>query len=197
MYFNLPNLLTFSRIGAIPVLLLLFMIPGDAGRWAACVVFTIAAVTRAESTTISATLTTLAAIFARKTFLTRRTSAFTRTTTFATAATEQYAPVSRRDRDGLLLLLMLLLLLLLLLLLGESQMLQKSAKKTVIHSPRSIEPRVRDTAANQPNRIISPGVPTMYSFYIFTRKAQGPSTQGRSRLCVASVARVSLIAVLL
>ena len=45
MYFNLPNLLTFSRIGAIPVLLLLFMIPGDAGRWAACVVFTIAAVT--------------------------------------------------------------------------------------------------------------------------------------------------------
>lgn len=45
MHFNLPNLLTFSRIVAIPILLVLFMIPGDAGRWLACAVFTIAAVT--------------------------------------------------------------------------------------------------------------------------------------------------------
>ncbi len=45
MNFNLPNVLTFSRIAAIPVLLALFMIPGDAGRWLACAVFTIAAVT--------------------------------------------------------------------------------------------------------------------------------------------------------
>ena len=45
MNFNLPNILTFSRIAAIPILLVLFMIPGDAGRWMACAVFTIAAVT--------------------------------------------------------------------------------------------------------------------------------------------------------
>ena len=45
MHFNLPNVLTFSRIAAIPVLLVLFMIPGDIGRWLACTVFTIAAVT--------------------------------------------------------------------------------------------------------------------------------------------------------
>ena len=29
MHFNLPNILTFSRIAAIPVLLALFMVPGD------------------------------------------------------------------------------------------------------------------------------------------------------------------------
>jgi cardiolipin synthase len=45
MHFNLPNVLTFSRIAAIPVLVALFMIPGDEGRWLACAVFTIAAVT--------------------------------------------------------------------------------------------------------------------------------------------------------
>jgi cardiolipin synthase (CMP-forming) len=45
MRFNLPNFLTFSRIAAIPVLLGLFLVPGDAGRWLACAVFTFAAVT--------------------------------------------------------------------------------------------------------------------------------------------------------
>lgn len=45
MHFNLPNVLTFSRIAAIPVLVALFMIPGDSGRWLACAVFTVAAVT--------------------------------------------------------------------------------------------------------------------------------------------------------
>jgi cardiolipin synthase (CMP-forming) len=45
MHFNLPNILTFSRIAAIPVLVALFMIPGDNGRWLACAVFTIAAIT--------------------------------------------------------------------------------------------------------------------------------------------------------
>jgi len=45
MHFNLPNVLTFSRIVAVPVLVALFMIPGDSGRWLACTVFTIAAIT--------------------------------------------------------------------------------------------------------------------------------------------------------
>jgi cardiolipin synthase len=45
MHFNLPNLLTFSRIAAVPVLLVMFMIPDDVGRWLACAVFVIAAVT--------------------------------------------------------------------------------------------------------------------------------------------------------
>ena len=45
MHFNLPNLLTFSRIAAVPVLLVMFMIPDDIGRWLACTVFVIAAVT--------------------------------------------------------------------------------------------------------------------------------------------------------
>ncbi len=45
MHFNLPNVLTFSRIAAIPVLLVLFMVPGDIGRWLACAVFGIAAIT--------------------------------------------------------------------------------------------------------------------------------------------------------
>jgi cardiolipin synthase len=45
MHFNLPNLLTFSRIAAVPVLLVMFMIPDDAGRWLACAVFVVAAVT--------------------------------------------------------------------------------------------------------------------------------------------------------
>jgi len=45
MSFNLPNLLTFSRMAAIPVLLVLFFVPGDMGRWLACGAFVIAAVT--------------------------------------------------------------------------------------------------------------------------------------------------------
>jgi cardiolipin synthase (CMP-forming) len=45
MHFNLPNLLTFSRIAAVPVLLVMFMIPDDIGRWLACAVFVIAAIT--------------------------------------------------------------------------------------------------------------------------------------------------------
>ena len=45
MHFNLPNVLTFSRIAAIPVLLVLFMIPGDIGRYLACGMFAIAAIT--------------------------------------------------------------------------------------------------------------------------------------------------------
>ncbi len=42
---NLPNLLTLSRIGAVPVLLALFYVPGDWARWLACVVFSLAGVT--------------------------------------------------------------------------------------------------------------------------------------------------------
>jgi cardiolipin synthase len=45
MPLNAPNLLTGSRILAIPALVAAFYIPGDFGKWATCVIFTVAAVT--------------------------------------------------------------------------------------------------------------------------------------------------------
>lgn len=42
---NLPNILTASRIAAIPVLTVLFFVEGDAARWAALAVFALAALT--------------------------------------------------------------------------------------------------------------------------------------------------------
>ncbi|MEE9139655.1 MAG: CDP-diacylglycerol--glycerol-3-phosphate 3-phosphatidyltransferase [Alphaproteobacteria bacterium] len=45
MITNLPNLLTLSRIAAIPVIVALFYIEGDTARWAALAVFSAAAVT--------------------------------------------------------------------------------------------------------------------------------------------------------
>ena len=45
MLSDLPNVLTLSRIGAIPVLVVLAAIRDPAADWAACLVFTIAAVT--------------------------------------------------------------------------------------------------------------------------------------------------------
>ena len=45
MPLNPPNLLTGSRILAIPALVAAFYVPGDFGRWATCVIFTLAAVT--------------------------------------------------------------------------------------------------------------------------------------------------------
>lgn len=42
---NLPNILTASRIAAIPVLTTLFFVEGDGARWAALAVFTLAAAT--------------------------------------------------------------------------------------------------------------------------------------------------------
>ena len=42
---NFPNLLTIARIVMVPVLAVVFMIPGDAGRWAAFALFVIAAIT--------------------------------------------------------------------------------------------------------------------------------------------------------
>ena len=42
---NLPMTLTLSRIGAIPVLVALFYVPGDAARYAACAVYAAAAIT--------------------------------------------------------------------------------------------------------------------------------------------------------
>ncbi|VAW13512.1 CDP-diacylglycerol--glycerol-3-phosphate 3-phosphatidyltransferase [hydrothermal vent metagenome] len=45
MAFNLPNLLTYSRILAVPAIVLCFSFPGDMARWAALAVFVIAAVT--------------------------------------------------------------------------------------------------------------------------------------------------------
>ncbi len=41
---NIPNLLTVGRIIMVPVLAVVFMIPGDAGRWAAFALFVIAAI---------------------------------------------------------------------------------------------------------------------------------------------------------
>jgi cardiolipin synthase len=40
-----PNLLTGSRIVAIPALVGAFYVPGDFGQWATCAIFTIAAIT--------------------------------------------------------------------------------------------------------------------------------------------------------
>ena len=45
MYTSPPNLLTGSRILAIPAMVGAFYIPGDFGKWATCVIFTAAAVT--------------------------------------------------------------------------------------------------------------------------------------------------------
>ncbi len=45
MFTSLPNLLTLSRIAAIPVLVALMFQSGDWARWLACAVFTAAAVT--------------------------------------------------------------------------------------------------------------------------------------------------------
>ena len=40
-----PNLLTGSRIAAIPALVAAFYVPGDFGQWATCAIFAIAAIT--------------------------------------------------------------------------------------------------------------------------------------------------------
>ncbi|MFQ5954512.1 MAG: CDP-diacylglycerol--glycerol-3-phosphate 3-phosphatidyltransferase [Kiloniellales bacterium] len=45
MLTSLPNLLTLSRIGVIPVLLVLFFIEGDVARWVACALFAAACLT--------------------------------------------------------------------------------------------------------------------------------------------------------
>ncbi|MFN0044257.1 MAG: CDP-diacylglycerol--glycerol-3-phosphate 3-phosphatidyltransferase [Alphaproteobacteria bacterium] len=45
MMAHLPNLLTLSRIGAIPVLALIFLLPAPAGPWLAFAVFAIAGIT--------------------------------------------------------------------------------------------------------------------------------------------------------
>ena len=45
MLINLPNVLTLSRIAAIPVLVALFYVEGDGARWAACLLFVAACVT--------------------------------------------------------------------------------------------------------------------------------------------------------
>lgn len=42
---SLPNLLTLSRIAAIPVLVALFYMEGDAARWVSCALFSLAGVT--------------------------------------------------------------------------------------------------------------------------------------------------------
>lgn len=45
MLYSLPNLLTISRILAIPVIVALFWVEGDTARWAAMVVFALAGIT--------------------------------------------------------------------------------------------------------------------------------------------------------
>lgn len=45
MITSLPNLLTLSRIVAIPVLVALFFVPGEAAKWAALILFALACVT--------------------------------------------------------------------------------------------------------------------------------------------------------
>jgi cardiolipin synthase (CMP-forming) len=45
MITSLPNLLTLSRIVAIPLLVALLYLPGDIWRWAACVVYAVACIT--------------------------------------------------------------------------------------------------------------------------------------------------------
>jgi cardiolipin synthase len=42
---SLPNLLTLSRIFVIPILVVLFYLPGDGARWVACVLFSAAGIT--------------------------------------------------------------------------------------------------------------------------------------------------------
>jgi cardiolipin synthase len=45
MITSLPNLLTLSRIVVIPVLVALFFLPGEAAKWSALVLFTLAGIT--------------------------------------------------------------------------------------------------------------------------------------------------------
>jgi cardiolipin synthase len=45
MYATAPNLLTGSRILAIPALIAAFYVPGDFGKWATATIFTLAAIT--------------------------------------------------------------------------------------------------------------------------------------------------------
>ena len=45
MLTNPPNLLTASRIAAVPALVAAFYVEGDFGKWATCTIFTLAAVT--------------------------------------------------------------------------------------------------------------------------------------------------------
>jgi cardiolipin synthase len=45
MLTSLPNLLTFARIGAVPLLVALFFVEAPQARWAACALFTAAAIT--------------------------------------------------------------------------------------------------------------------------------------------------------
>ncbi len=42
---SLPNLLTLSRIAAVPIVVALFYVPGNEARWLACVVFSAACIT--------------------------------------------------------------------------------------------------------------------------------------------------------
>jgi cardiolipin synthase len=45
MLINVPNVLTLSRIVVIPILVALFYLEGDAWRWIACILFTVAGIT--------------------------------------------------------------------------------------------------------------------------------------------------------
>lgn len=45
MITSIPNLLTFSRIAVIPVIVALFWIDGNGARWIACAIFTLAGIT--------------------------------------------------------------------------------------------------------------------------------------------------------
>lgn len=45
MVMTLPNILTFSRIALIPILVALFWVEGHAARWTACALFTAAGIT--------------------------------------------------------------------------------------------------------------------------------------------------------
>jgi len=45
MITSIPNILTFSRIGLIPLLVALFWIPGNGARWAALAIFILAGIT--------------------------------------------------------------------------------------------------------------------------------------------------------
>jgi cardiolipin synthase (CMP-forming) len=45
MVTSIPNILTFSRIGVIPLLVALFWVPGNGARWTALAIFVIAGIT--------------------------------------------------------------------------------------------------------------------------------------------------------
>lgn len=45
MLTNPPNLLTGTRILAVPAMVAAFYIPGDFGKWVTCAIFTVAAIT--------------------------------------------------------------------------------------------------------------------------------------------------------